>query len=283
MPETIKSFTDWRTWLYLKEHCTTELVSAMAGRTPKVDESTPEQLKAHVAPVDRFIVLGLKWPLAGYDVPNEYIAEHVADYGGRAVAFACVHPDDAGAPAEFERCVTRLGMRGLSLCALAQRFDPHGEGAWKLYDMAHQLKVPLVMNQFLNTGYPRTELDYASPMLVDRIALRYPQLRIIMAHLGNPWCEETILLVRKHRNVYADLALLYNKKWQFYHAMQFALDYDVTGKLLFGSDAPFQGPADAAQSFRAINTWASARGMPTIPEHIIDDILYRRPLEILGI
>ncbi|MGE3149005.1 MAG: amidohydrolase family protein [Pseudorhodoplanes sp.] len=278
-----RTLVDWRTWLYLKEHSSAELLQLMGGRTPKVDESTPDQLRAAVRDVDRFIILGLKWPLAGYDVPNEYIAEHVKEYAGKAVGFACVHPDEAGAPAEFERCITKLGMRGLSLYPGGQDFDPHAAGAWKLCDMAQEFGVPLVMNQFLNSGYPRTVLDHASPMLVDKIALAFPRLRIVIAHLGNPWFQETVLLVRKHRNVYSDLALLYNKKWQFYNALQIALDYDMAGKLLFGSDSPFQAPASAVQSFKGINDWAQERGLPKIPEAVIDDILYNRPLEMLGI
>src|SRR5262245_63401168 len=105
-----RALVDWRTWMYLKDQCTEELVQSMAGRNPKVDECTPEQHRAGVEGVDRFVILGLQWPLAGYHVPNDFVAEHVARYAGRAVGFACVHPDAHDALVEFERCVTKLGF-----------------------------------------------------------------------------------------------------------------------------------------------------------------------------
>jgi uncharacterized protein len=41
------------------------------------------------------------------------------------------------------------------------------------------------------------------------VALRYPDLKIILAHMGHPWYEDTIAVVRKQPNVYAEISAIY--------------------------------------------------------------------------
>ena len=271
---------DWRTWVFMKHHQTPERVEAQV-RT-NTDECSPEFHHASLEGVDRSLILGLQWPHAGYDVPNDFIAEVVAGYAGRAVGLACVDPDDPGAPAEFERSVKKLGLRGLSLAPFGQGFDPYGPGAWQLFEMCQDFGLPIVMNMGI-VGYRDTVLDYSNPILVDKVARSFPQLRIIMGHLGHPWIDETISLLGKHPTMVSDLALQYGKKWRFYNTMRLAIDYNVTGQLVFGSDVPFQKPHDAVRSFKGINEWAKENGLPPISESLIDDILYNRPLELVGL
>ena len=275
---------DWRTWVYLREHQTPELLESMAlpGRSPRVDESVPEVHRSLMEGVEKYLILGLQWPHAGYDVPNDFISEVVADSGGHAVGLACVNPDDPRAPAEFERCVNHLGLRGLSLTPFGQGFDPWSTGAWKLYEMCQDLGLPIVFNQGI-VGYRFTVLDHSHPLLVDKIARSFPNLKINMGHLGHPWIDETISLLRKHPTIVADLALLYDMKWRFYHTMRLAMDYRVTDRLVFGSDCPFQAPHVAIESFRNINNWAVENGLPPIPEEVIEGIIYHRPLSLIGL
>ena len=57
-------------------------------------------------------------------------------------------------------------------------------------------------------------IRYAHPLLMDEVAMRYPDLKIIMAHLGHPWTVDTAVVVRKHPNVYADISgLFYRRFW----------------------------------------------------------------------
>ena len=126
-------------------------------------------------------------------------------------------------------------------------------------------------------------LEYGNPVLLDKVARSFPRLRIIVAHLGQPWVEETVQLLRKHKTMFADLSARYYRRWQFYTGMQHALDYQVTGQLLFGSDFPMQTTREAAAAFRAVNDFGAGVSLPRIPESVIDSILYERPLELLGL
>ena len=44
------------------------------------------------------------------------------------------------------------------------------------------------------------------PVLLDRVARTFPDLKIVMAHLGMPWFEEAAQMCRFHDNVYTDLS-----------------------------------------------------------------------------
>jgi hypothetical protein len=57
----------------------------------------------------------------------------------------------------------------------------------------------------------------------------------------------------------------------------------VTDRILFGSDFPVMTTRAAADAFAAINDWGDAVRLPPIPPELIDEILYRRPLELVGL
>jgi hypothetical protein len=38
-------------------------------------------------------------------------------------------------------------------------------------------------------------LRYAHPLVMDDIALAFPELRVVMAHLGHPWQADTIAVI----------------------------------------------------------------------------------------
>ena len=44
------------------------------------------------------------------------------------------------------------------------------------------------------------------PLLLDKVALEFPDLTIIGSHTGWPWCEEMIAVAWKHPNVYMDIS-----------------------------------------------------------------------------
>ena len=64
-------------------------------------------------------------------------------------------------------------------------------------------------------------------------------------------------------------------------ALMLALDYEVTDRLLFGSDWPLQTTQEAVDAFRAINDWGEGVTLPRFPDEIIEDILHNRPLELI--
>jgi len=46
----------------------------------------------------------------------------------------------------------------------------------------------------------------AHPLLVDDVAVDYPDVRFVICHLGNPWFQDTAEVLYKNDNVYADFS-----------------------------------------------------------------------------
>ena len=75
-------------------------------------------------------------------------------------------------------------------------------------------------------------------MYLDRVALDFPDLKIILSHTGWPWVDEWIALVRKHPNVYGDISswppkMLHTLNAQLVGFMDSRLGQE---KILFGTN-----------------------------------------------
>ena len=91
------------------------------------------------------------------------------------------------------------------------------------------------------------------------------------------------MLLRKHRNVFADLSARFHRPWQLYNGLVVALEYGVWDKLLFGSDFPVRTPAETIELFRGLRDMVKGTNLPQITDHMIDSVLHERPLSLLGL
>jgi len=115
------------------------------------------------------------------------------------------------------------------------------------------------------------------------VAVEFPDLKIILPHLGHPWEAETIVVVRKQPNVFADISALYYRPWQAYHALRLLVEYRAEAKVLFGSDFPATTTAESIAGLRNVNAVIGASGLPPVPEDMIEGILHRDALGLLGL
>src|SRR5439155_4948100 len=108
-----RQLIDWHTHCYLPENTSTEAKATMQAHGVIGGDAWPDKHRpAVVEAADKFVVVNLP-TRSGRFVPNDFIAEYVAQYPGRAVGFARVDPNDARAPEEFERSINQLGLKGL--------------------------------------------------------------------------------------------------------------------------------------------------------------------------
>jgi len=239
-----------------------------------------EHLKA-MAPVDRAIVLGFRAHHVGYVVPNEYVATYVHQHE-KLVGFASIDPHDEDAVEQLDYCVKDLGLKGLKLGPIYQNMHPSDPRFIRLFQRAEQLDIPILIHQ--GTTFCRdVSLEFANPVLLQPIARAFPDLRMIIAHLGHPWIGETISLIRKHPNLYSDLSALYYRSWQYYNALVLAKEYGVLHKLFLGSDYPVTTPQQTMDGLRNVNALAAGTSMPIISSDEIEAIINRDTFGILGL
>ncbi len=263
---------------------TEDLVEEMsiARRRPFNPNVTADQHAEAVKDVDRAIVFGLRAPHTGFLCENETVAEYVQTDPAKLIGFGSVCPTEANAADEVHRAAEELGLRGLKLAPVYGNWHPHDESAAAVFAAAERLAMPIIVHQ--GTTFPRkARLALAGPILLDDVAIRFPGLKIVIAHLGHPWEADTIAVIRKQPNVFADISALFYRPWQMINSLRLAVEYGVADKLLFGTDYPFTTLDESVAGLRRVVQLSRELGPLELPADLPDEILHRDTLGLLGL
>jgi predicted TIM-barrel fold metal-dependent hydrolase len=235
-----------------------------------------------MAPFERVAVFGLKARLTGYWVPDQYVADFVARAPEKLVGFAACDPTQTDYMDDLRFGIEGLGLAGLKMGPMYAGFDPRDTRCDAVYQYCQERRIPILFHS--GTTYNHAApLRYTRPWLFDEVAIKYPELRIVLAHVGHPFGEECLVVIRKHPHVYADISALYYRPWQFYNMLIAAQEYNVTHKLLFGTDYPFTTASDSIEGLRTANSIVGASGLPQVSRETVEAILERDAFALLGI
>ena len=239
-------------------------------------------LLEEMAPFDRVAVFGLKARRTGYWVPDEFVSEFVARAPGKLVGFASCDPTQEEHIAELRHAIEGLHLRGVKMGPIYAGFDPREERCEPALRYCESRGLPVIFHT--GTTFNRDAvLRFGRPELFDEVAMRHPGLRMVLAHMGHPFGEECIAVIRKHPHVYADVSALFYRPWSLYEGMRLVTEWNVFDKLLFGSDYPIATPAETAAGLRRVNEPIGGTGLPAVPLGAIEEIIERDPLPLLGL
>ncbi len=243
------------------------------------------EMSAHLAAaetVDRCIVL------ASSDGPSEDVnkglAEYVNKYKEKMVGFGVVDPiNDKVSVNKLKPIKDKLELEGVVLHCCAKGLHPSHSRAMRFYESAQELGLPVFFHNSHGAFGPDDVLSYAQPYLLDEVAREFPALKIIIGNMGMPFIEQTLSMVAKHKNVYADLTIRPNNVWQTYNTVVAAYERSVMGKLLFGSGFPLGNAGECIEALLGFNMLLADTNLPTVPRGSIRSIIERNTLELLGI
>ena len=200
----------------------------------------------------------------------------------KIIPFMSLHPMDPNWKNEYDRCVGDLGCKGIKLGPNYQNFDPNGVEAFQLFSRLEEDQIPVIFHQG-TSPMPDAPLTYAHPLTTDKVAMAFPELKIVLAHLGHPWQVDCLSVVRKHKNVWADVSAQFYRPYSFWQGMRLFYEWGCTSKILFASDWPVTKPEDNIKHFRLLPKFAKDHNLPTIPEEEIEGIINRDALDILQV
>lgn len=238
---------------------------------------------AAAEPVATTIVLGFRSRYLDAEIPNDQVAAYVAQHKDRLIGFAGIdptHPKEA--EAELLRATTELSMQGIVVAPAAQDFHPSDSRARRVYELASDQQMPVLFHTGIHLA-AEAKLEYAQPVLLDEIARDFPDMKMIIAHMGYPWVDETLVLLTKHANVYSEISWLLHQPFQAYQTLLSAYQYGVIDKLLFGSGFPFAAASNCIEELYSLNHLISGTNLPTIPRDKLRGIVERDTLGLLGI
>lgn len=263
--------------------CHTQVWDASAlteAPAPSTAADVSRHLEA-VTTVDRAIVLGFKSNYLGAQSSNRYVSDYVRRHSSKLIGFAGIDPTEAGCVDEVRQAKGELNLKGVTVSPPLQNFHPADTRAMRVYDECGKLGMPVLFEQSHRSA--AAKMEFARPMLLDEVAREFPELRIVIAHLGYPWVEETVVLLGKHQHIYANIAGLLRQPWLAYNALMTAHAYGVMDKLLFGSDFPYRSPTACIEALYSVNQIVAGTSMPTIPRELLRGIVERDALALLGI
>ena len=266
----------------------------LIGHGARLAGSLSEYVGA-MSTVDSAIVFGLA-PRPGEEPPvvdwragwpgglnqNDIAARVAAEDPDRLIPFMSLHPEQEDMDDEYDRAVGDLGCRGIKLALSYQGVDPVGEASFRLFRRLEEDGLPVVFHQGASIASD-ARLVNSHPLAMDDVAMAFPRLKIILAHMAHPWFEDCVTVVRKHSNVWADVSGVPSRPWISWRAMRVFHEYDVMDKLLLGSDWPLWTPEQTIEGLRGIPRFAADHNLPPIPESEIEDVINRDSLGLLGL
>lgn len=150
--------------------------------------------------------------------------------------------------AAFRAELQNPATAGLKIYAGYQPFYVSDPVYDPFYELAEEYDVPVVIHTG-DTANPSGILKYAHPLTVDEAAVRFPRVRFVMAHYGNPWIIDATEVAKKNPNVYLDVSGLaegvfeaawFTKTYRGYweHMKTWLTYLGRYDKVLYGSDWP---------------------------------------------
>ncbi len=190
-------------------------------------------------------------------VSNETVLAAAGRNADVLVPFVSVDPTrGAVALARVSELLATGAVRGFKLHPPLQAFFPNDRSIYPFYELLEAARLPVVFHtghSGIGTGMRGgggIRLKYGDPMLLDDVAVDFPDLPIVMAHPSFPWQDEAISVCLHKPNVYIDLSG-WSPKYFSPTLVRYA-DTLLRDKVLFGSDYPLITPDRWLADFAAL-------------------------------
>lgn len=187
-----------------------------------------------------------------YDEVNGFIAESMKAAPERIIGFIRVNPHlQDHALRSIRVGVEEQGFRGVKFHPRNEAFAINSEElSFPLADLAAKLRVPIL----IHTGDPDT-YGFAEPTLVGDLADAFPDLTLIIGHMGKRLFEDAILVARWFENIVLETS--------FRNPRDIARAVKCVGaeRIVYGSDMPFGVPEIEMMKVRICDITAEEKEM----------------------
>ncbi len=195
---------------------------------------------------------------------NELAAKACSAHPGRIFAYAVVNPNHADTAIEtLDAAFSREGCVGIKLHASAHEYsleDPGYEAAW---GWAAERGCPVLVHYWKNDSQ-------CGPSNIRKVAARYPQVQIIIAHLGGVGndFQSVLPLATEHANLWFDTCGSRHCRG----TLEALVAAGLGNRLLYGSDMPFIDPGSQLGKIQHAD----------IPENVRHAILRGNAMRLFG-
>lgn len=217
---------------------------------------------------------------------NKIVAGIAQKHPDRVMALAGVDPRRPAATDLLKQCLEEFGMKGLKYHP-DFGYNPAGPESYQLLEMVQAHNGILLTH----TGPlpPPARAKFAEPDLLADIAVDFPELKVIAAHMGRinwrPWAS----LAAVQKNLYGDLAMwdaiAFDKYPLFCRELRDLIDLAGIDKVLFGTDDPIHRIIRPTRDWIKLIKNLPKKAPPGIKftKQEVDAILGKNAARILGL
>lgn len=163
-----------------------------------------------------------------------------------------------------------------------EAYYPYDERLMPYLDLLLKHNAPAIFHSGdLFNGVKGALLKYALPIHIDELAVKLPELKIVIAHLGNPFIIDTAQVCYKNKNVYTDTSgFVYGDFKErdidnYRHSLkEFIRVCDGSSKLIFGTDYPVSNQKSYIQA--TLDAFNDLK----LSKNEIEDIMGNRAVEL---
>jgi len=218
---------------------------------------------------------------------NNYVSEQIQKDKERLIGFFTLNPffeDEAARVMEIS--IKEFGLVGLKIHPSFQEIYPNDKRLYPFYKKMQDYGLPVLFHSG-SIGIVPFRDSFSNPAYIDDVACDFPKLTIIIGHSGKIWHKETAMLMRKHKNIYADISTNIGRSpscsehpmaWLLYIFKSYAGCLD---RLLFGSDYPFYMQDETLNILYSAVKLLNNKFDNFITDEDLENILYKNSVKLL--
>jgi len=178
---------------------------------------------------------------------------------------------------EARHAVQKLGFMGFHFHPIMQHFAVNDRRFYPLFELIDELEAAVMIDvgtTGMGAGMPGgmgARIRHAHPSAIDDLAADFPNLKILMAHPGWPWVDETTAVALHKGNVYWEMSGWAPK--HFPASLKIDMRARLQDKVMFGSDYPSMSYARILTEWRELG----------YSDAVMEKIFHRNAERVLGL
>lgn len=172
-----------------------------------------------------------------YATSNQYIASVVKEFSGRFIGIG--HIDFTRHPREQAEALLKSGLSGIKLHPRLQGIDLLDEDLHDFFSFLNQHKIPVMIDGYYQSRNRGIPLSSFTPFHYDALAKKYPDIPLILSHMGGHRVLDAFFLAKSNPSVFLDNShmLRYFSGTSVIDDALWVMD-KLDEKIIYGSDFP---------------------------------------------
>jgi len=174
---------------------------------------------------------------------EEYVVQAIKRYPDFFVGLASLEPLDEynrfnkEAFDYFEKAITEYGLKGVLLTPPYGQYYSNDKTVYPFYEKALEYDVVVQFHHSAQMGPAiLAPTKYADLFRLNDVIVDFPDLKIVVEHLGYPWSEHLFVLMANDKNLWTDLAMMYDRPMKVAWSLILAKEYGVINRVMYASD-----------------------------------------------